>query len=989
MRKLLKSSIFIGLYLFLCGAYAQEKVTEFSYDELGRLNTVKDSVNGDRTYTYDAAGNRINVAVASVSSASSSSTACAALALKVEAESYSAMFGVQAEPTKDIGGGSNLGYMHPGDWMSYGNSTVNVVATGTYRITFRVASPAPGGGVFRFHELDGSKEYGTVVVPVTGGVQVWADATLDVTLSAGVHTFGITVLTRGGGFNLNWFKVESLCSSSSSSVLLSSSSLSSLRSSSSVSLNSSSLRSSSLSSLQSSSSVSLSSSSLSSLRSSSSVSLSSSSLSSLRSSSSSSSSSVDSQKPSAPGVPVIGPITALSATAGWSTATDNVAVTGYEYSLDSGATWKSAGASLSANLTSLSPETNYTIQVRAFDAVGNRGAFSETSFKTLQVAPPGAVTIGAITATSATASWAASSTQGVTYEYTSNGGATWSPVSEPTVTLLNLTPNTTYPFTVRAVYYSSSLNKVWRSTDSSANFTTLPYDVAPPGAVTISSITTTTATASWGASATLGVTYQYQLYAGGNWNPVSTATSVNLTVLNSNSGYNFCVMASIGGKNSAPTCKTFSTLAPTVQPTGTPSFTSITATSAAVSWGPSSTSSATYEWTIDNWATTITNTGFPYGTNWNLTNLTPSSNYTFRVRAVKDNVRSSESTNNFRTADVGVPGAPSFSNITSSSVTATWGQSATLNATYEWSIDNIRWNQTSSTSVPVSGLASATGYTFYVKAIVSGVRSGASSAPFTTLNTVVSDPGKPVFSNKTTTSVTVNWTPSATSGATYEWTIDGGVKWNTASSSPVTVSGLTPYTGYTFAVKALYGGIRSGASSDLFTTLPVPLTMVGALSLSASSTSMYLQWDAATGNPGPTQYEYSFTNSNPWYSVGTARQVTVTGLTANTSYTFYVRAINALGESNSISGTKSTTPPPLARPDNANCDQKWGAGAWQGTWNAVPGAHHYVFKAMNKAEVTVFGTDTGSTPIQQSTKPCVWVQACDVNGNCGPQTYFP
>lgn len=891
MRKLLKSSIFIGLYLFLCGAYAQEKVTEFSYDELGRLNTVKDSVNGDRTYTYDAAGNRINVAVASVSSASSSSTACAALALKVEAESYSAMFGVQAEPTKDIGGGSNLGYMHPGDWMSYGNSTVNVVATGTYRITFRVASPAPGGGVFRFHELDGSKEYGTVVVPVTGGVQVWADATLDVTLSAGVHTFGITVLTRGGGFNLNWFKVESLCSSSSSSVLLSSSSLSSLRSSSSVSLNSSSSRSSSLSSL----------------RSSSSVSLSSSSLSSLRSSSSSSSSSVDSQKPSAPGVPVIDSITAVAATARWSAATDNVAVTGYEYSLDGGATWKSAGASLLANLTSLSPETNYTIQVRAFDGVGNRGAFSETSFKTLQVAPPGAVTIGAIT--------------------------------------------------------------------------------------------TTSATASWGASATPGVTYQYQLYAGGNWNPVSIATSVDLTVLNSNSGYNFCVMASTGGKNSAPTCKTFSTLAPTVQPTGTPSFTSITATSAAVSWGPSSTSSATYEWTIDNWATTITNTGFPYGTNWNLTNLTPSSNYTFRVRAVKDNVRSSESTNNFRTADVGVPGAPSFSNITSSSVNVTWGQSATLNATYEWSIDNIRWNQTSSTSVPVSGLASATGYTFYVKAIVSGVRSGASSAPFTTLNTVVSDPGKPVFSNKTTTSVTVNWTPSATLGATYEWTIDGGVKWNTASSSPVTVSGLTPYTGYTFAVKALYGGIRSGASSDLFTTLPVPLTMVGALSLSASSTSMYLQWDAATGNPGPTHYEYSFTNSNPWYSVGTARQVTVPGLTANTSYTFYVRAINALGESASIYATKSTTALPPAAPSGVQCNQVWVSNAWKGTWTLDPSVHHYVFRLGDNyissytpdepnGAVRIYGNATPVYTVNTSTKPCKWVMACNVDNVCSAQTNF-
>lgn len=85
------------------------------------------------------------------------------------------------------------------------------------------------------------------------------------------------------------------------------------------------------------------------------------------------------------------------------------------------------------------------------------------------------------------------------------------------------------------------------------------------------------------------------------------------------------------------------------------------------------------------------------------------------------------------------------------------------------------------------------------------------------------------------------------------------------------------------------------------------------------------------------------------------------------------------------------SPPPvatLAAPKGLKCYENWGPGAWKGQWDAVSGAHYYVFKAVNKSEISVSGTSTGSTPIQQSTKPCSWVKACDANNNCGPQAYF-
>ncbi len=44
---------------------AQAKTTNYKYDALGRLTYVEDSVNGNRDYDYDAAGNRLLVAAGS------------------------------------------------------------------------------------------------------------------------------------------------------------------------------------------------------------------------------------------------------------------------------------------------------------------------------------------------------------------------------------------------------------------------------------------------------------------------------------------------------------------------------------------------------------------------------------------------------------------------------------------------------------------------------------------------------------------------------------------------------------------------------------------------------------------------------------------------------------------------------------------------------------------------------------------------------------
>jgi chitodextrinase len=676
-----------------------------------------------------------------------------------------------------------------------------------------------------------------------------------------------------------------------------------------------------------------------------------------------------------------------SVTISWTASTDNVGVSGYEYSLNGGA-WTSLSSSPSVNLLGLTPSTNYTLAVRAKDAWGNYSGVANTSFRTLDDArPTGIPVIGQITSVSGTATWTASVTAGATYEWSINGGASWTATSSTSASISGLSPSTGYTFTVRALHGTAI------STPSATSFTTLVVD--PPTSLRFSNVGTTSITATWNPSPTPGATYVYSRFAGDAWSSPISTTTVNLTGLTSGSAYNFSVKALVGGKYSNPISLTFMTnVIPTGAP-GTPSITSISATAASVSWTASATSSATYEWTTDGWVTTGSNTGFPYGLTWTLTNLTPSRDYTFQVRAVKDNVKSTPSIATFRTADVGLPGTPTFSNVTSTSITASWGASSTSGATYQWTIDGgSSWTAASSTSAAIGGLSPSTGYTFVVRAVLGGLPSAQSSASFTTpaRPAPLTMVGSLTIGTPTTTSVTVSWqaatgNPGATS---YEYALNGIDSWTSVGNTlSTTVSGLNPGTSYTIAVRPRNASGPSGAIQGNFKTIAIPLAMVGSLSLGpATTTSIAMSWSAATGSPGPDSYEYSRTNSDPWTNVGANRVTTVTGLSPNTSYTFYVRAKNADGTSAAISGTSSTMAVVLAAPTGLKCYENWGPGAWKGQWDAVPGAHHYVFKEINKSEISVSDTSTGSTPMQQSTKPCSWVKACDASNNCGAQTYF-
>ncbi|MGK7394629.1 MAG: glycosyl hydrolase family 8 [Candidatus Cyclobacteriaceae bacterium M3_2C_046] len=114
----------------------------------------------------------------------------------IEAENYSAMNGIQTQPTTDTGGGENIGWVDTGDWLDY---NVEIPAAGEYNVTFRLASLSNGA---KFDLKIGSATLTSVDEPATSGWQNWTSVTKTVNLQAGSQT--LRIVATGSGWNLNW-----------------------------------------------------------------------------------------------------------------------------------------------------------------------------------------------------------------------------------------------------------------------------------------------------------------------------------------------------------------------------------------------------------------------------------------------------------------------------------------------------------------------------------------------------------------------------------------------------------------------------------------------------------------------------------------------------------------------------------------------------------------------------------------------------------------
>ena len=180
-------------------------------------------------------------------------------------------------------------------------------------------------------------------------------------------------------------------------------------------------------------------------------------------------------------------------------------------------------------------------------------------------------------------------------------------------------------------------------------------------------------------------------------------------------------------------------------------------------------------------------------------------------------------------------------------------------------------------------------------------------------------------SNITTNSVDLSWNASTDNvGVTGYAIYKNGSLLSTTTGTSYSVTGLSPNTTYSFYVKAYdAAGNYSSASSTLnVTTLDeadtqAPTAPTNLAYANLTQISVDLSWTASSDNVGVTGYQIYKNGSLLTTTTGTS--YSVNGLSASTSYSFYVKAYDAAGNVSSASNTVSFTTP---APELSYCSSK-------------------------------------------------------------------
>ena len=380
---------------------------------------------------------------------------------------------------------------------------------------------------------------------------------------------------------------------------------------------------------------------------------------------------LDTVAPSAPGTLTTTASGSTQVTLSWGAATDNVGVTGYRVERCAG-----AGCSTFAQIatptgtsfgdTGLTAGTSYSYRVRATDAAGNLGGYSNVASATTttpDTTPPSAPSALSATAASATQinlSWAAATDNvGVTgyrvERCQGDGCTTFAQISTPTATTFNntgLTASTSYSYRVLAVDAAGNLSAY--SSVASATTLAVPDTTAPtaPTGLSAKVAGATQVDLAWTASTdNVGVTSYQILRCQGSttcttFAPVgtSTVTSFSNTGLTPSTIYRFRVRAVDGAGNvsgNSNTVNATTTAAPDTTPPSAPGGLAAVATSQSqisVSWTAATDNVGVIGYQLERCSgsgcSAFAQIAAPSATSFNDTGLTASTSYSYRARAV-------------------------------------------------------------------------------------------------------------------------------------------------------------------------------------------------------------------------------------------------------------------------------------------------------------------------------------------------------------------
>ena len=250
------------------------------------------------------------------------------------------------------------------------------------------------------------------------------------------------------------------------------------------------------------------------------------------------------------------------------------------------------------------------------------------------------------------------------------------------------------------------------------------------------------------------------------------------------------------------------------------------------------------------------------------------------------------------------------------------GGSAITN--YEYSIDNGSNYSACSPAIiasPVTIIGLTPGSTYSIKLrAVNSIGSGDSSSSLSIV--VPTIPSAPTGLSYTTTgtSAIISFTAGSNGGreiTNYKYSIDNGANYNAFSPavivSPITITGLTNGTTYSVLIRAV-NSIGDGTSSSVL-SVAMPAVVPSAPSALSSSNigtkSFTLSFTAgATGGSAITNYQYSIdggANFTAFSPADIASPVTISDLSANTTYSIKLKAVNIVGAGASSAALSVTT----------------------------------------------------------------------------------
>lgn len=311
-------------------------------------------------------------------------------------------------------------------------------------------------------------------------------------------------------------------------------------------------------------------------------------------------------------------------------------------------------------------------------------------------------------------------------------------------------------------------------------------------------------------------------------------------------------------------------------------------------------------------------------------NLTPNTTYTFYVRSRSTSATSNNSGYVYDSVEGTTIGTPPSYNMTAGSISRTGFTLTPSNITYDTGASftslKFEWGTTTSYGSSYTNSTSASAYSI----------TGLSANTLYYWKTTLTDSYglSTVKTGSTTTSgnaptVTASTTPARTSctlaiGATYDTNASfssGKYEYGTSTSygTTVTISGtgnqtisnLSPNTTYYYKVSITDNKSRTGTKTGSFkTTCNAPSNVT--ISRTSSTTSTIVVSVSATGDTNApitgykVYYKLASASSYTEVNLGTSTSTTISSLSTDTNYNFYVAATNAGGTTSSSVVTYST-----------------------------------------------------------------------------------